>query len=84
MNWYDKEGKEILTEPPYELEKNEVKDKETPGRIRKTNEDTWRNLIHENEKDHEMIRENLNDAPVRLEDYHWKLRMNKHELMDSG
>ena len=48
------------------------------------NEDAWEDLDTWEWRDHEPIRDHLNEAPVRLENDNWKLRMNKAELMDSG
>ena len=36
------------------------------GKNWKTNEDTWENLDTSEQKDHELIKEYLNDAPVRF------------------
>ena len=60
-------------------------DKENTGKNLQTNEDAWENLDTSEWRDHELIREYLNDAPVRLEDDNWKLRKEKKpEMMDSG
>ena len=65
MNWYDNEGREILNEPPYEL-KNESSKAQFTGKNWKMNEDTWQNLDIRERRDHELIREYLNDAPLRF------------------
>ena len=41
------------------------------------NEDAWEDLDTWERRDHEPIRDHLNDASVRLENDNWKLRMNK-------
>ena len=49
------------------------------------NEDAWENLVTREQKDHELIRDHLNDGPVGLENDNWKLRINKSsEMMGSG
>ena len=48
------------------IEKERLKHEETPGRIRNLNEDAWENLDTWERRDHELIREYLNDAPVRF------------------
>ena len=41
------------------------------------NEDAWENLDTWERRDHEPIKDHLNEAPLRLENDNWKLRMNK-------
>ena len=62
MNWYDNEGGEILNEPPYEL-KMGVAEAQFTGKNWKMNEDTWQNLDTREQRDRELTRVNLNDAP---------------------
>ena len=54
------------------------------GKNYKTNEDTWQNLGTRDQRDHELIREYLNDSPEEFENERWKLRMNNSETMGSG
>ena len=45
------------------------------------NEDAWEDLDTWERRDHEPIKDHLNEAPVRLENDNWKLRMNNYETM---
>ena len=83
MNWYDNEGKEMLNEPPYEL-KMKVAKAQITGKNWKTNEDTWEYLDTSERRDHELIREYLNDAPVRFGERELKTGMSNSEMMSSG
>ena len=48
------------------------------------NEDAWENLEARERRDHELIRDYLNEAPVKLENDNWKLGINKSsEMMGS-
>ena len=48
------------------------------------NEGAWENLDTSEQKDHELIKEYLNDAPVRFGEQELKAGMNKSEMMGSG
>ena len=62
---------------------NEVKEWIT-GKNCEMNEDTWEDLDTLERRDHEPIKDHLNEAPVKYETDNWQLRMNKPELTDSG
>ena len=82
MNWYDNEGREILNEPPEEL-KMKVAKAQITGKNWKMNEDTWQNLDTREQRDRELTRVNLNDAPVRFGERELKAGMNNSEKMGS-
>ena len=48
------------------------------------NKDAWENLDTWERRDHELIREYLNDGPVRLGEQQLKAGMNNPEMMGSG
>ena len=48
------------------------------------NEDTWQNLDTREQRDRELTRVNLNDAPVRFGERELKAGMNNSEMMGSG
>ena len=48
------------------------------------NEDAWEKLDTWERRDHELIKDHLNEAPVKLENDNWKLRMNNPEIMAFG
>ena len=48
------------------------------------NEDAWENLDTWERRDHELVREYLNDAPVRFGEWGLKAGMNNSEMMGSG
>ena len=47
------------------------------------NKDAWENLDTWERRDHELIREYLNDAPVWFGEWELKAGMNKSEMMGS-
>ena len=48
------------------------------------NEDAWEDLDTWERRNHEPIKDHLNEAPVKLENDSWKLRMNNPEMMAFG
>ena len=54
------------------------------GKNWKTNEDTWGDLDTWEQRNHELIRRYLNDAPVRFGEREMKAWMNKSEMMGYG
>ena len=54
------------------------------GKNKRTNENTWGYLYTWERRDHELIREYLNDAPVRFGECELKAGMNKSEMMGCG
>ena len=54
------------------------------GKNLKTNEDTCWDLDTCEQIEHELLREYLNDAPVRFGERELKTRMNNSEMMGSG
>ena len=61
-----------------------MKENESPRRIRKRIKILDRIYIQVKRRDHELIREYLNDAPIRFEERELKVGMNNLEMMGSG
>ena len=75
MNIYDNEWRELLHKPPLGLKNESGKDTNHRKELENKRQylrgfDTWGRI------DLELIRDHLNDAPIRLENDNWKLRMN--------
>ena len=68
--------KRTLERTTVRIKNKRRKDKEDTGTNYKMNEDAWEDLDTWERRDGELIREHLNDAPVRFENDNWKLRMN--------
>ena len=75
---------ENVERPTVRIENKRRKREESLGKNCEMNEDTWDNQETWERRDHELIIDHLYDAPVRLENEGWKLRMNKPELKDFG
>ena len=65
-------GRGTLERTTVRIENDWSKDEENTGKNLQTNEDAWENLDTSEWRDHELIREYLNGAPVRLEGDNWK------------